>query len=118
MKIAYDHVHSSNIRALGFSKGVGYVEFNSGARWGYEMSLKTFNELKGAKSIGSYFAKAIKGKAKVVFRGQCCSNSPCKNDAVSQAAAAGITFYLCEEHAKEPRFDNRTITPYVAPEAK
>ena len=112
MAIAYDHVHSSNIRALGYANGVGYVEFNGGARWGYTMERGTFEEMKAAKSIGGYFSKNIKGKTPVAFRGHCCSNSPCKRDATKAVTGRQPGFVLCDECAKEPRFGQLVFIPY------
>lgn len=109
--IAYDAVVSSNIRALGFEKGVGYVEFIGGRRFAYTMTKAMFDEMKAAKSIGSYFAKNVKSKCPVVWTGHCCDNSPCKANATLVAAANAPAFKLCDPCSKIPRFINVAFSP-------
>lgn len=119
-RIRYQDVASSNIRALAFDKDVGYVEFGSGRRFAYSMNKKMFDELAGAKSIGTYFARNVKGKCPVVWNGYCCDNSPCKNDATKighpgDDAQAGL-FHVCDACASVPRFQGITLKPI--PESK
>ena len=78
----YKPVESSNISALAYDGAIGYVQFNNGRRFGYTMPKSLFDQLMAAKSKGSFFAKAIKGKCDVAFTGWKCDNSPCERDAI------------------------------------
>lgn len=111
--IAYDELFTStNIRGLAFVNGVAYVEFHGGRRFAYSMSLEMFNEMRGAKSIGGYFSKMVKGKRPVFWDGYRCDNSPCKNDAAYRAGHAAMpAFYICAPCSKDPRFKDIVFTP-------
>lgn len=104
MTLHYQPVSSSNLRAVGFQDGIGYVEFHSGARWGYEMPRKLFDEMLEAKSIGTFYAMLIKSRCKVSWTGHCCSLSPCKADATLTGEVSGNKFFLCDTHAKDSRY--------------
>lgn len=111
--IAYDESFtSSNIRGLAWANDIVYVEFHGGRRFAYTMSLAMYNEMRAAKSIGSYFSKMVKGKRPVFWDGHRCDNSPCKNDAAYRAGPETTpAFYICDPCAKDPRFKNIVFTP-------
>lgn len=63
--IALTPVKSSNIAKLGWNDGVLHVEFSNGGLFSYAgVSNQLYNELLGAKSIGSHFAKHVRPKFK------------------------------------------------------
>lgn len=109
MKIPYEAVKSSNVAQIAFVKsspaakvGTLYMEFIGGRRYAHGgVTQKQFDELMmpGA-SIGSLYAKNIKGKNPIEFRGARCNASPCQNDATKQTVIAGTTVYVCDECAK------------------
>lgn len=113
--VAYDAVMSSNIAALGYGDGVGYVEFNGGRRFGYAMPLDVFTAMKTAKSIGAFFAKNVKGVFRVTGTWQRCDSSPCSHNATVHGVVAGIAFRLCDTCAADPRHTGLTLTPIPAP---
>lgn len=121
MTIAYDEdIKSSNINALAWDKGVGYVEFIGGRRFAYTMDRTLFTQMREAKSVGSYFSRNVKGKCPVVWTGYRCDNSPCKSNAQVQGhpgnvVAAGI-FRVCPDCAKIDRFSQ--ITFVAIPESR
>lgn len=115
MTVTYDAVHSTNIRALGYADGVGYVEFNGGRRFAYKMERGVFDQMKADRSIGGFFSKNVKGKHPVVWHGHCCDNSPCKRDATKQVAAGSPAFVLCDTCVKDPRFGQLVFVPYAPP---
>lgn len=56
-------VTSSNIKSIGYDGTTLEVEFKNGAIWQYkDVPREKYDELMSAPSIGSYFAKNIKGK--------------------------------------------------------
>lgn len=117
--LAYDcDLKSSNIHGLAYDKqaGLGYVEFNGGRRFAYAMPQKLFDEMRAAKSIGSFFARNVKGKCPVAWVGQCCDNSPCRENASLQGEVAGVKFVVCTPCSKAPRL--HAITFYPFPESK
>lgn len=114
MTVTYDAVHSTNIRALGYAGGVGYVEFNGGRRFAYRMDRPLFDQMKADRSIGGFFAKNVKGKCEVVWNGHCCDNSPCMSDATKQVTSRSPSFVLCDVCAKDPRFGQLEFVPYAA----
>lgn len=116
-RIQYHDVASSNIRALGFEKGVGYVEFTGGRRFAYKMTKTLFTQMEQAKSIGSFFAANVKKICPVVWSGHCCDNSPCKSDAMLLGTVPGLPqFRVCEPCSKNPRFAEVVFT--AIPEEK
>lgn len=115
MTIAYDAVHSTNIRALAFNDGIGYVEFNGGRRFAYRMPRELFDKMKADRSIGGFFAKNVKGKCPVVWNGHCCDASPCQRDAEWKSIPPQREFTLCGSCFRDPRFRGIAFEPYVAP---
>lgn len=58
-------VQSSNIRAIGYDTGTLEVEFKDGSVYQYaDVPQKVHDALLKAPSIGTYFAKNIKGSYK------------------------------------------------------
>lgn len=121
MVIAYDeNITSTNIHGVAWDKGIGYVEFMGGRRFAYTMTQELFAQMREAKSIGSFFARNVKGKCPVVWTGYRCNNSPCTKDAHLQGSpgntpTAGI-FRVCTECSKIGRFTGITFT--AIPEGK
>ena len=115
--IAYDeNFESSNIQGLAWQKGVGYVQFIGGRRFGYTMDKALFTQMRDAKSIGSFFARSVKGKCPVVWTGHACDNSPCKSDATLEGDNGAGKFKVCAPCSKIPRFAAITFSPI--PEGK
>lgn len=114
MTIAYDqNFESSNIQGLAYDKkaGLAYVEFKGGRRFAYKMTATIFKEMRDAKSIGSFFAKNVKGKCAVAWVGACCDNSPCRDDATLQGEVAGNKFVVCESCSQIARMANVQFSP-------
>lgn len=110
--IIYDHdISSSNIHGLAWEKGIGYVEFMGGRRFAYTMSKEIFDQMRAAKSIGTFFSRNVKGKCPVVWCGFGCDNSPCKSDATLQGIVAGGKFHVCGPCSQIPRFAGITFSP-------
>lgn len=116
MQPVYKDVLSSNIQALAYSDGNGFVEFSGGRRFAYTLPKTVFDAMMTAKSIGSYFAREVKGKYPVSWTGQRCNLMSCRNDATLEAD--GSKFALCDSCSKDPRFSTTTFKPYAPPEAK
>lgn len=56
---------SSNIARFGWGdNGKLFVEFKSSERWEYDAPRKVFDEMKKAKSVGSFFYARVRGKFK------------------------------------------------------
>jgi hypothetical protein len=56
---------SSNIARYGWGdNGKLFVEFKSGDRWEYDAPRRVFDEMKKAKSVGSFFYAKVRGKVK------------------------------------------------------
>lgn len=116
-----DVIGSSNIRGLAWENGVGYVEFMAGRRFAYTMPFDLFEKMRTATSVGSFFARNVKGKCPVVWNGHACANSPCKNDATQVGhpgndARIGV-FHVCDDcAATAPQL--RAITFKPIPETK
>ena len=54
-------VKSSNIKAVGFEKGVLTVQFHSGHLWEYSpVGKQLFDEMLKASSIGAFFIERVK----------------------------------------------------------
>lgn len=105
MKIQYQLVTSSNIRAVAHQDGMLHIEFHGGRRFSYgHVPKETFDAMMAAKSIGSFFAKSIKGKFPVAERSQRCDNSPCEADATLTGVVSTTRVHLCGECAKQARF--------------
>lgn len=81
----YKAVKSSNISALAYADGKGFVEFHGGRRFAYAMPESLFEEMAGADSIGSFFARHVKGKFEVAATSMRCGHPGCGDDAVSGA---------------------------------
>lgn len=111
MRISYHDVESSNIKAIAYDKGKGYVEFLSGRRFAYEMPLELFNKMKAAPSIGGFFSKHVKNTCVVAWNGWHCSASPCQEDAAFASEAATVKFYLCAKCAELPKFTGIPLKP-------
>ena len=107
----YKPVTSSNINAMAYDRGTAYIEFRGGKRFAYSMPRKAFDELAAAKSIGTHFAKMVKGKYEVKWRGQRCDLMSCPNDATMTGSVNGQRFHLCDECGKDARYSNVTLTP-------
>lgn len=110
--LAYDrNFTSSNIHGLAWANGIGYVEFAGGRRFGYSMPKTLFDEMRNAKSIGSFFARNVKGKCSVVSVTIGCNNSPCQADAALQGEIAGGKVHVCTACSKIPRMAQVVFTP-------
>lgn len=110
--IVYDHdIKSTNIQAVSWQKGIGYIQFMGGRRFAYTMSKQLFDDMKSASSVGSYFARNIKGKCPVVWNGHACDNSPCQADAVMIGEVGGGKFHVCSACADHPRFEKVVFSP-------
>lgn len=107
----YKPVTSSNINATAYANGAAYIEFNGGRRFAYSMPRKVYDEMLAAKSIGTYFAKMIKGKYEVKWRGQRCDLMSCQNNATMTGSVAGNRFCLCDECGKAAQYSTVTLTP-------
>jgi hypothetical protein len=118
LKPIYKDVSSSNIQALAYADGKGFVEFGGGRRFAYTMPRAVFNEMESAKSIGSYFARNVKGHYEVAWTGQRCSLMSCRNDATLAGEVAGGKFFLCDACSKDGRYTGFQFTPYAPPEAR
>jgi KTSC domain len=123
MTVSYEDVTSSNIRAVGFEKGVGYIWFGSGRRFAYKMDRKLFDAMKAAASIGSFFARMVKKECPVVWNGWGCDASPCRNDATLVGHPGNDpkvgTFRVCDSCAKtQGQLQNITLTPIPDEPAK
>lgn len=118
MPPTYKPVVSSNISAVAYDDGKGYVEFHGGRRFAYAMPKAVFDEMLAAKSIGGFFAKGVKGKFAVAWTGQRCSNSPCEKDATQQGTVAGIAVQVCDACAGIPRLAGVTLQPIPPREPK
>lgn len=111
-KINYQDVKSSNIRAVAYQNGLVHVEFHGGRRFTYgHVPKETFDEMMAAKSIGSFFAKSIKGKFPVAARAQRCDDSPCPENATVTGLVASQRIHLCDECSKNARFTGLALTP-------
>lgn len=117
MRPIYKDVSSSNIQALAYADGKGFVEFAGGRRYAYIMPRSEFNAMASAKSIGSYFARNVKGKYEVAGTSQRCNLMSCREDAVFVGTVAGGTFHVCESCSKDSRYTDFQFTP-IAQEAK
>lgn len=110
MGLAYDHVG-----------GTAYVEFIGGRRYAFSMAHAIFDNLRTAKSVGTFFARNVKGKYPSPWNGQRCSSSPCQEDATLQGAVAGGVFWVCEKCSKLPPFvgiEFIPIPPFTKKEKK
>ncbi len=57
--------NSSNIARFGWAdNGKLFVEFKSGEKWEYDAPRPIFEEMKKAKSAGSFFHARVRGKFK------------------------------------------------------
>lgn len=111
MQPIYKDVSSSNIQALAYADGKGFVEFHGGRRFAYTMPLAVFNEMASAKSIGGFFAKAVKGKYPVASTSQRCNLMSCRNDATLQPVESAGKFVLCQACSKDPRYGGIAFKP-------
>lgn len=112
MAIKYQDVISSNIRAVAWEKGIGYLWFGNGRRFAYTMAKELFDQMKAAASIGSFFSRMVKGKCPVVWNGWACDNSPCQENATLQAGEGkAVSFRVCATCSTAPRFEKITFTP-------
>lgn len=112
MKIQYTPVTSSNIRAVAYQGAMLHIEFHGGRRFSYgHVPKETFDAMMAQKSIGSFFAKSIKGKFPVAERSQRCDSSPCEADATVSGMVSTTRIHLCGECAKAPRFAEVTLAP-------
>ena len=116
MQPIYKDVDSSNIQALAYSDGKGFVEFGGGRRFAYTMPKSVFDAMMTAKSIGSYFAREVKGKYPVAWTGQRCNLMSCRNDATLTDAAG--KFHCCDACSKAGHLSTTTFKPYAQPEPK
>lgn len=56
---------SSNIARFGWGdNGKLFVEFKDGPRWEYDAPRRVFDQMKKAKSVGSFFYAQVRGKFK------------------------------------------------------
>lgn len=117
-KPVYKAVTSSNISALAYADGVGWVEFHGGRRFGYQMPKAAFDAIAAAKSIGSHFAREVKGKFAVASTSQRCSNSPCQADASLVGEAGGVPFFVCDACRKGERLAAIVFSPIPPRETK
>lgn len=111
MKPFYKDVDSSNIQALAYADGKGFVEFFGGRRFSYTMPKNVFDEMSSAKSIGSYFARNVKGKYEVAGTSQRCNLMSCREDATLQAEVAGGKFFVCDKCSKVGPYARTTFAP-------
>lgn len=112
MRVTWRDVSSSNIKRVGWDNGAAHIEFMSGRRFAYEVPKTVFDALVAAPSVGSFFARQIKGTARIASSGWACSNSPCLEDATVQGKGAGDgVFYLCAACQKLPRFARIEFAP-------
>lgn len=111
MKPIYKDVDSSNIQALAYADGNGFVEFMGGRRFSYTMPKKVFDEMAAAKSIGSYFARNVKGKYEVAGTSQRCNLMSCREDATLRGEVAGGKFHVCDKCSKIGPYANVTLIP-------
>ncbi len=82
MQPVYKAVRSSNIAALAYADGKGWVEFHGGRRFAYVMPESLFTEMAEAVSIGSFFARHVKGKFEVAATSHRCVHPGCQEDAI------------------------------------
>lgn len=55
-------VKSSNLKSVGFENGTLEVEFGNGSIWQYQgVPAEVYNAMLAADSVGSYFAKNVRG---------------------------------------------------------
>lgn len=118
MHPVYKNVHSTNISALAYADGIGFVEFHGGRRFGYSMPLKVFEAMGAAKSIGGYFAKEVKGKYPVAVTAQRCNLMSCDRDAVLQGKSSTTTFVVCEPCSKSTHLADIVFGPIPPKEPK
>lgn len=111
MHPVYKDVDSSNIQAVAYADGKGFVEFFGGRRFAYTMPKMVFDEMVAAKSIGSYFARNVKGRYEVAGTSQRCNLMSCREDATLQGDVAGGKFYVCGKCAKTGPYANTTLVP-------
>jgi hypothetical protein len=107
----YKTVTSSNINSTAYANGTSYIEFNGGRRFAYSMPRKVYDEMLAAKSIGTYFAKMVKGKYVVTWQGQRCDLMSCPNDATMTGSVAGNRFCLCDDCGKAAMYSTVKLTP-------
>ena len=116
MQPVYKDVDSSNIQALAYADGKGFVEFNGGRRFAYTMPQAVFTTMAEAKSIGSYFAREVKGKYPVAWTGQRCNLMSCRNDATLTEVDG--KYHCCDGCSKSPHLAAIKFKPYSPPKPK
>jgi hypothetical protein len=80
-------VGSSNIAALAWDadKGWGWVQFKGGSKFAYDMPQSLFDEMAEATSVGTFFARHVKSKFKVMATWQACGIEGCAAEALPNA---------------------------------
>lgn len=118
MQPIYKAVVSSNIAALAYADGIGFVEFHGGRRFSYDMPKALFDQMAAAKSIGAFFAREVKGKCQVTGSSHRCSNSPCQTDATLAGIAGGVPFFVCDACRNAPQLAGIELKPIPPREVK
>ncbi|MBI1213582.1 MAG: KTSC domain-containing protein [Alphaproteobacteria bacterium] len=104
-------VDSSNVAALAYDGTNLGIEFHGGRRYIYgRVPEELYEKLRHARSVGFFFAREIKGKFDVKWRGYACSVKPCTRPAVLRGKVAGVEFFVCAECAKTQSLANVVLT--------